>query len=418
MWRGGGRSETNQSLNWRGLGFCAERCHPQTRAAQSTLSSRTDVEAVGETRRQRREGDGLSGLPHTCALRSVRSGQWGGSGFGGKADPEVCQCLVVPQHRPVYTAAFWWWRRGGGGGYLVPPQQLSNAEVPGGQAHGAWNEWFTNTRRPAGGRPHALRPKSTAPMTAAEVGGRNYTHKHVLWKCVCGPASRRGLAHGPRCSGPWTPTALRHIPQSEILRPHDGRGEAQEGARGQKILNKNADARHVQCTGPDQNAWFCTNAPWQQRPRATQHKRSRMHRTFMWCRTGILQRLTDVNELLLFKASLNAFIPSAPMSLSAHEQCHWREPAGNTISGQCCGTTPFTAPHPNTSTAAPTAGPASSSSNPNAQTKTVGTSKICPWVLATDPVKVRSTASLLPSCASPCPVCRGGGKGLLGSGYR
>ena len=26
-------------------------------------------------------------------LRSVRSGPWGGSGFGGKADPEVCQYL-------------------------------------------------------------------------------------------------------------------------------------------------------------------------------------------------------------------------------------------------------------------------------------------------------------------------------------
>ena len=156
------------------------------------------------------------------------------------------------------------------------------------------------------------------------------------------------------------------------------------------MLNKNADACHVQCTGPDQNAWFCTNAPRQQRrprPRATQHKRSRMHRTFMWCYTGIQESFTDVNELLLFKASLNAFIPSAPMPFPAHEQCHRREPAGNTISGQCCGTTPFTAPHPNTSTAAPTAGPASSSSNPNAQTKTVGTSKICLWVLATDPVK-------------------------------
>ena len=176
----------------------------------------------------------------------------------------------------------------------------------------------------------------------------------------------------------------------------------------------------MQCTGPDQNAWFCTNAPRQQqlpRPRDMQHKRSRMHPTFMWCHTGILQRLTDVNELLLFKASLNAFIPSSPMSFSAHEQCHRREPAGNTISGQCCGTTPFTAPHPNTSTAAPTAGPASSSSNPNAQTRTVGTSKICPWVLATDPVKVRSTASLFPSCASPCPGNRGAGKGFLG-GYR
>ena len=69
-------------------------------------------------------------------------------------------------------------------------------------------------------------------------------------------------------------------------------------------------------------------------------------------------------------------------------------------------------PNPNTSTAAPTAGPASSSSNPNAQTKTVGTLKICPW--ATDPEKMRSTASLLPSCASPCPVCRGEGKGVVG----
>ena len=44
-----------------------------------------------------------------------------------------------------------------------------------------------------------------------------------------------------------------------------------------------------------------------------------MHRTFMWCRTGIPESFTDVNELLLSKASLNAFIPSSPMRLSAHE---------------------------------------------------------------------------------------------------
>ena len=36
------------------------------------------------------------------------------------------------------------------------------------------------------------------------------------------------------------------------------------------------------------------------------------------------------------------------------------------------------------------------------------------WVLATDPVKGRSKASLRPSCASPCPVCRGGGQGVVG----
>ena len=164
--------------------------------------------------------------------------------------------------------------------------------------------------------------------------------------------------------------------------------------------------RPFTCSARDLIKTLGTNAPRQQQrpgPRATQHKRSRI--------TGILPRFTDVNELLLSKASLNAFIPSSPMPLPAHEQWHRREPAGNTISGQCCGTTPFTAPHPNTSTAAPTAGPASSSSNPNAQTKTVGTSKICPWVCATDPVKVCSTASLLPSCASPCTCAEAGGRG-------
>ena len=138
---GGGRSETNQSFSRRGLGFYAERCHPQTRAAQSSLNSRTDIEAVEETRRQRRAGHGVSALPHTCALTSVRSGQWGGSGFGGKADPEVCQYLWCHNTDLCTRQRF---GGGGGGGYLVPPQQLSNAEVPGGEAHGAWNEWFTH----------------------------------------------------------------------------------------------------------------------------------------------------------------------------------------------------------------------------------------------------------------------------------
>ena len=118
----------------------------KTRAAQSTLSRRTDIEALGETRRQRRAGHGLSALPHTCALRSVRSGQWGGSGFGGKADPEVCEYLWC-HNTDLCTRQ----RFGGGGdrGYVVPPQQLSIAEVPGGQGHGAWDEGavVTNTRR-------------------------------------------------------------------------------------------------------------------------------------------------------------------------------------------------------------------------------------------------------------------------------
>ena len=63
--RGEGRSETNEGFSRRGLGFYAERCHPRTRAAQSRLSSRTDIEALGETRRQRRAGHGVSALPHT-----------------------------------------------------------------------------------------------------------------------------------------------------------------------------------------------------------------------------------------------------------------------------------------------------------------------------------------------------------------
>ena len=93
---------------------------------------------------------------------------------------------------------------GGGGGYLVPPQQLSNAEVPGGHAHGAWDEaavaragggerdrdavhgtrgqWSQTHgtalargrgvgRRPALWQAACLRPKSTAPVTAAEGEG-------------------------------------------------------------------------------------------------------------------------------------------------------------------------------------------------------------------------------------------------------
>ena len=252
------------------------------------------------------------------------------------------------------------------------------------------------------GRPHALRPKSTAPTTAAEGeegrgAGTIHTntcsgsacvalHLANAWHMVlAAPAHGRALGHQQHCGT---------SPNPKSSHPHDRKGQAEDGWAG-------AEDTQQKRRRPE--------------PRATQHTHRHMHRTFMWCRTGILKRFTDVNELLLFKAWLNAFIPSAPMPLTAHEQCHGREPAGNTISGQCCGTTPFTAPHPNTSTAAPTAGPASSTSNPNAQTKTVGTSKICPWVLATDPVKVRSTASLLPSCASPCPVCQcwggGGGRG-------
>ena len=147
---GGGVLTRTRASAGRGLGVCAERCHPQTSAAQSTLNRRTDIEAVGETRRQTHAGHGLSALPHTCALRSVRLGQWGGSGFGGQADPEVCQYLWC-HNTDLCTRQ----RLGGGGGggrggegYLVPPQQLSNAEVPRGQGHAAWDEAavVTNTR--------------------------------------------------------------------------------------------------------------------------------------------------------------------------------------------------------------------------------------------------------------------------------
>ena len=72
-------SETNQSLSRHGLVFCAARCHPQTRVAPSRLSRRTDIELLGDTRRRRHAEHGLSAVSHTCALRSVRLGQWGGS---------------------------------------------------------------------------------------------------------------------------------------------------------------------------------------------------------------------------------------------------------------------------------------------------------------------------------------------------
>ena len=144
---GGGRSKTNQSLSRRGLGFCAERCHPQNACGpvntEQTYRHRgTGGNTATETRRTRP----LCTASHLC-LEIGPIGPMGGIWIRGESGPGGLSVLVVPQHRPVYTAAFWWWRPREGGGYLVPPQQLSNAEVPGGQAHGAWDEGFTNTRR-------------------------------------------------------------------------------------------------------------------------------------------------------------------------------------------------------------------------------------------------------------------------------
>ena len=110
------------------------------------------------------------------------------------------------------------------------------------------------------GRPHALRPKSTAPTTAAEgAGGQElYTQTRALevpvWPCVSprlgtwssllrhmdGPLDTNSAAAHPLIQNPPPPRRQRRA---------GGRGE-----RGQKMLNKNAEARHVQCTGPDQNA--------------------------------------------------------------------------------------------------------------------------------------------------------------------
>ena len=135
---------------------------------------------------------------------------------------------MVPQHRPVHTVAFWWWRRREGGrGYLAPPQQLSNAEVPRGQGHGACDQAavVTNTRRGRRtgggggvrlfGTAHALRPKCNAPTTAAEGGGGGAGTIHTntcsgsgcvalplaeAWHMVlAAPALGRALGHQQRC---------------------------------------------------------------------------------------------------------------------------------------------------------------------------------------------------------------------------
>ena len=83
----------------------------------------------------------------------------------------------------------------------MPPQQLSIAEVPGAQGHGAWDEGAVVTHthgaavaRGAGGgvgvrlfgRPHALRPKSTAPTTAADgEGGAGTIHTNTCSGSAC-----------------------------------------------------------------------------------------------------------------------------------------------------------------------------------------------------------------------------------------
>ena len=151
--------------------------------------------------------------------------------------------------------------------------------------HGTRGQWsHTHTVRPSHGglggvgvrlfgRPHALRPKSTAPTTAAEVGGGGqelYTQTRALevpvWPCVSlrlgtwssllrhmdGPLDTNSAAAHP---------LIRNAPPPRWQRRGEGRRGGGGGAGGQKILNKNAEALHVQCTGPDQNAWFCTNAP-------------------------------------------------------------------------------------------------------------------------------------------------------------
>ena len=166
---------------------------------------------------------------------------------------------MVPQHRPVHTASFWWWRLQAGGGYLVPPQQLSNAEVPRGKGHGACDEAavVTNTRRGRRtggggvgvrlfGRRHALRPKCTAPTTAAEGGGggggqKLYTQTRALevgvWPCLSPRLGTRSslLRHmdGPLDTNSAAAHPLiRNPPPPQRLRRGGGRG------RWQKILKQ------------------------------------------------------------------------------------------------------------------------------------------------------------------------------------
>ena len=193
-------------------------------------------EAVGETRQQTRAGHGVSERPYTCALRSVQSGQWGGSGFGGKADPvtprtprrSVSTCGATTQtcaHGSVLVVA----AAGGGAGLSgasTTTEQCRSAQRTGTRCMRPGGSGHKHTARPSHGgggsgclarrMPSVLNATPPRPQRRGVGGGRNYTHKHVLWKWVCSPASRRGLAHGPRCSGtwtgPWTPTALPHIP--------------------------------------------------------------------------------------------------------------------------------------------------------------------------------------------------------------
>ena len=148
-------------------------------------------EAVGETRQQTRAGHGVSERPYTCALRSVQSGQWGGSGFGGKADPvtprtprrSVSTCGATTQtcaHGSVLVVAA---AAGGGAGLSgasTTTEQCRSAQRTGTRCMRPGGSGHKHTARPSHGggggvrlfgTAHALRPKCNAPTTAAEVGG-------------------------------------------------------------------------------------------------------------------------------------------------------------------------------------------------------------------------------------------------------
>ena len=221
----------------------------KTRAAQSTLSRRTDIEALGETQRQRRAGHGLSALPHTCALRSVRSGQWEGSGFGGKADPEVCQYLWC--HNTDLCTQQRFGGGGGGGGVFAASTTTEHCRSAGRTGTRCMGRVVhKHTARPSHeggggeervavrlfGRPHAFRPKSTAPTDTHRGGGGGqelYTQTSALevrvGPCVSprlgtrsAPAHGRALGHQQRCG--TAPNPKSSAPTTAEARRRRGRG--------------------------------------------------------------------------------------------------------------------------------------------------------------------------------------------------
>ena len=171
---------------------------------------------------------------------------------------------MVPQHRPVYTAAFWWWRRrrGGVSGASTTTEQCQSAGRTGTRCMGRGGSGHKHTARPSQGRrgggvkasgclagrmPSVLNLPPPRPQRRGRRGGGAGTiHTNTCSGSACvalrlanawhmvlaAPAHGRALGHQQRCG--TSPNPKSSAPTTAEARRRRGAGaeDTQQKRRG------------------------------------------------------------------------------------------------------------------------------------------------------------------------------------------